>query len=304
MPSASPPRVVCLADNVVDCFASWGVMTPGGNALNVAVQAARLGARASYVGAVADDPAGRLIRRALAAEGVDVARLRVVPGRTAHCVIAHEAGERRFLRADLGVSIIELDAGDLDHVVGAHAVHTGRSSRLDDHLPTLAARAPLSYDFATVREPARVARVAPLCHLATFSGGDLLDGEAADLAGLALAAGARRCLVTRGAEGAELHGAGRVHRAPAARGSPVIDTLGAGDAVAATVLVGLLRGDAPEAVLADAMRLAARTCGHLGGFGHPAPIEVDGAAAVGMDAIYAGEPVATSEAAITREERP
>ena len=68
--------------------------------------ARRAGAETAYAGAVCDDVAGRLIRQALVEEGVDVSLLRIEPGPTAYCVIETQAGERTFVGANLGVSII------------------------------------------------------------------------------------------------------------------------------------------------------------------------------------------------------
>ncbi len=284
----SVPKIVGFGDNVVDCYAGRDQMFPGGNALNVAVQARRSGASSAYIGAVADDPAGRHIRAALIAEDVDIARLRILPGRTAFCVIGTKDGEREFLRADLGVSIIEPDAGDLDAIAAADAVHTGRSSHVDAHLADFAARTRLSFDFAVIRDEARIAAIAPHCFLASFSGADLPEPEAETLMTNTLAAGAAWCLVTRGDAGAMLAGRDGVHRTPPAP-AELIDTLGAGDAFIARCLVGLLRGEDPQALLPAAARQAADTCGHAGGFGHPAPMQIDETHARTLDEIYRGD---------------
>jgi len=143
-------RILAFGDNVVDCYSDAAVMFPGGNCLNHAVFAARAGAQAAYVGAVADDAAGRHIRAALAAEGVDISGLRRAAGQTAYCVIETRAGERVFLGANLGVSIIAPTPQELDAMAGFDAVHTGRSSHVDPWLPLMAARTRISYDLATV----------------------------------------------------------------------------------------------------------------------------------------------------------
>lgn len=283
--SVTKPAIVAFGDNVVDCYDDRGQMFPGGNAVNHAVFAQRFGATASYVGAVADDPAGRHIRAALRAEGVDISGLRILPGRTAFCVIGNRDGEREFLRADLGVSIIAPEAADLDRIAAADAVHTGRSSHVDAHLADFAERARLSFDFAVVRDAARIARIAPLCFLASFSGGELDDAGVAELQATVLKAGATWCLVTRGDAGATLAGSGGTWQVAAAP-ADLIDTLGAGDTFIARALVGLLRGEAPDAVLATAAEAAARTCGHAGGFGHPAPTDIDESGAKTLDEIY------------------
>ncbi|WP_432572865.1 PfkB family carbohydrate kinase [Kineococcus sp. SYSU DK005] len=264
------PRVLAAGDNVVDRYPATGLCYPGGNCVNTAVAAARAGAEAAYLGAVAPDAAGDLLRAALAAEGVRTDRLRVVPGRTAHCVVEVVGGDRRFASSDPGVSRFTPDAGDLAHAAGFDAVHVGRSSGLDAWLAAFAAASRLSYDFAQDGDLDRVRRVAPLAWLATFSTGHLDEDTAGDLAHAALGAGARWVLLTRGAAGAVLTDGTGTWRVPAA---PVdlVDTLGAGDAFTATVLVGLLRGTDPAAALRAAARAAARTCSRPGAFGHPAP---------------------------------
>lgn len=279
------PKVVAFGDNVVDCYADEDRMYPGGNTLNLSVYIRRFGGLSSYVGAVGDDPAGRHIRDSLLAEGVDVGGLRMGGGHTAFCLIGRRGGEREFLGADLGVSIITPRPADLMRIASADAVHTGRSSHPDAFLAEFAARARLSFDFAVVRDPARIARIAPLCFLASFSGGDLPEGEALALLDRARAAGATWVLVTRGAAGAVLAGPDGRHAVPARR-AQVVDTLGAGDTFIARTLHGLLLHEAPDTLLREAARQAALTCAHAGGFGHPAPIAVDRRRARPLSEIY------------------
>jgi fructoselysine 6-kinase len=259
--------IVAVGDNVVDCYPGLGRMFPGGNCVNVAVFARRAGARTAYVGAVAPDEAGDAIRGALAAEGVATDRLRILPGRTAHCVIGHREGDRVFLSFDLGVSMFRPDPGDLAYVAGFDAVHVGQSSGLDDALPDLARRAPLSYDFSSKLTHPRLDEIASRCFLAAFSGGSLSEAAARDLLAHAAARGARWTLVTRGERGALLGGGGRVF-ATVAQPREVVDTLGAGDTFIAVTLVGLLQGKAPKAFLPAAAMTAAETCGHFGAIGH------------------------------------
>lgn len=282
------PKVVAFGDNVVDCYAFRDQMFPGGNTLNLSVFIRRFGGSSAYIGGVGDDVAGRHIRDSLEAEGVDVTRLRIGGGSTAFCLIGHENGERVFLGADLGVSIIEPDAQDLALVASADAVHTGRSSHVEDHLPELASRTRLSFDFAVVRDRKKIERLAPHCFLASFSGGDLSRPKAEALARSTKDAGANWVLVTRGGEGALLAGtAGVFHAKP--EPTEVVDTLGAGDTFIARTLLGLLTDEPPDAIVAAASHEAARTCSHYGGFGHPAPIDVDRSRAKPLSEIYGAE---------------
>jgi fructoselysine 6-kinase len=248
-------------------------MFPGGNALNVSVFARRSGAETSYLGAVGADRAGEQIRSELHRERVDITSLRVDAGNTAYCVIGHRDGDRVFLAADRGVSWFEPRADDFRFIASHDAAHVGQSSGLDHVLAAIADRTRLSYDFATRRDGEHFRSIVPLCHLASFSGGDLAEHDAGQLAQSAVASGATWALVTRGRAGAVLAGPDGVRRCRAAP-SAVVDTLGAGDTFIARVLVGILRGDAPDLMLRDAALRAADTCTRLGAFGAGQPLHI------------------------------
>ena len=66
---------------------SFGVISkvsylPGGSGTNVIVQTARLGAEASYIAKLGDDPIGKDILTSLKAESVDVSGMKIKPGGT------------------------------------------------------------------------------------------------------------------------------------------------------------------------------------------------------------------------------
>ena len=280
-----PVRILAFGDNVVDCYRGQNLMYPGGNCVNHAVFARRAGAETAYAGAVCDDDAGRLIRNALLGEGVDFTSLRIEPGQTAYCVIETRDGDRVFVGANLGVSIIAPSPADLARLPHFDAVHTGRSSHVDAWLPRFAEATRVSYDLATVHDAERIARVAPHCFLIAFSAGGTSREEALALAQSARAAGARWSLVTRGIEGALLAGEAGVFEAPA---QPVdaVDTLGAGDTHIANVLVGLLDNRHPETILREAADAAARTCLTRGAFGYAATMNVDLSQMMSLEEIY------------------
>jgi ribokinase len=74
---------------------------PGGKGANQAVAAARLGARATLIGAVGDDPHGRELVKVLQAENVDLSRLLVREGRTSGLgmITVAEGGENQIVVA-------------------------------------------------------------------------------------------------------------------------------------------------------------------------------------------------------------
>ncbi|MCI9870492.1 PfkB family carbohydrate kinase [Arthrobacter humicola] len=262
--------LLAVGDNLVDCYPALGLEFPGGNCLNVAVQAARAGLRVSYLGAVGTDRRGTLIRETLAAENVDFERGRIVEGPSAYCVIGHQEGDRVFLDSHLGVSRFTLTEGDLAFAARHTVVHSAQASGTDEFIGLLAQQTLVSYDFSTVRDEAFIRGIAQHSFLASFSGSSLSSTEVDGLVELSLSSGAQWVLVTLGDRGAVLHAPGRVYSIPSV---PVesLDTLGAGDAFVANVLAGLVSGAEPHAFLYQAALKAAETCTHFGGVGHGSP---------------------------------
>ncbi|MEO3745416.1 ribokinase [Plantactinospora sp. B5E13] len=70
---------------------------PGGKGANQAVAAARAGARCAFVGAVGQDGFADQLRASLADAGVDVRRLRSVPGPSGVALIAVDAGAENLI---------------------------------------------------------------------------------------------------------------------------------------------------------------------------------------------------------------
>ncbi|MFZ9635620.1 MAG: PfkB family carbohydrate kinase, partial [Alphaproteobacteria bacterium] len=154
------PAILGLGDNTIDTYVSSGEQFPGGNAVNVAVLARRLGARASYLGCWGDDEGGAILRAALLAEGVDASRVReVAGGETARARIAHEDGDRRFLGARPGVrGRYALGEEDLAFAAAHDLVHTSCNSDLDGEIARIAQAARLvSYDYSEKWTEARLA---------------------------------------------------------------------------------------------------------------------------------------------------
>jgi fructokinase len=76
--------------------------------------------------------------------------------------------------------------------------------------------------------------------------------------------GLRAVAVTRGGAGSRLYTPGGVSDHPGVAGAAVADTVGAGDAFTAALVLGLLDGHAPDRINAFANRLAAHVCSQPG----------------------------------------
>ena len=271
-------KIAAMGDNVVDCYLARQEMYPGGNCLNVAVQARRFGAQSAYIGAIGRDPAGDLINDALAAEGVDMTHMRRLDDATAYCLIGHRNADRVFLDFDLGVSMFTPSEEDLEFLSSFDAVHIGQSSGLDAWVDAASGKALLSYDFSTRREPQHRKAIGRHCFLGSVSGDGLAESEITSIAGELLEAGTKWVLVTRGRAGAILHSRSASYSTSAQLIEPV-DTLGAGDAFIARTLFGLLEREMPAQVLAHAAKAAAITCGYYGAVGYPSAIDLGEATA-------------------------
>ena len=261
-------RVLGFGDNIVDRFLDRGLDYPGGNCVNVAVFARRLGADAGYLGVFGDDDAGAYLQASIAAEGVDVSRSRVRDGESGISTLRVEEGERTFLGWNGGGvtvrSPLELDDDLLDYVAGFDLVHSSVYSRSEPELPKLAGgRALVSFDLSSedeFRSPAYLDRICPSADLVLLSCSHLSVDETRALLADAVARGASVALGTRGTDGAivtdgrvTIDGDAHLVADPAT----IVDTMGCGDAFLAGFVVSLLGAGWSRSVPADRARFAA-----------------------------------------------
>ena len=277
-PGGTPaPSVLGIGDCTVDLYVDRGVQYPGGNALNVPVMMARLGARAAFLGCIGPDRLGRLIEEGARAEGIDLSRLRRLEAPTCWSRIRHRGGDRVFDGSRPATpGSYALGPDDLTWIGRFDHVHSSIYSLLDEELPrirrALRPGATLSYDFSEDYDAAAFERVAPHVDVAFVSETGRDAAGCAALAGHVAGFGPGTVVVTRGAAGAMVRSGGAVHEVPAAP-ARIVDTLGAGDGLIAGFLMALLAGSPPAEALAAGAQEAARVCGHDGAFGRGAPME-------------------------------
>lgn len=262
-------RVVSLGDLVLDVVVRLGqplalgadatskiTVTAGGQAANVAAWVAALGGSASWLGKRADDDAGRLASSRLTALGVELRGPVVEEGNGVIVSLVSPDGERSMC-PDRGVAI-ELAPGELDdawlacdhlHVSGYALVESpvsdaaiaavrlarGHGARVSVDLSSWS----VIRDVGPERFRARLEALAP----------DVVFGNAreSELVGEAFAG--PLWVLKRGADGCSF---GDDHR-PALAVPEVVDTTGAGDALAAGWIVG-----GPELALEAAARCVQR----------------------------------------------
>ena len=226
--------------------ASDWVVAGGGPAATAAVTLARLGVAAAFVGTVGDDDAGAFVRDGLAAEGVDVTGLAVVPGaRTPQSVIlvgpdgsrsiVHRPGDAEIPAVEPDAEWVHVDHAGYGRARGRLSVDGGNSiAGLDLHGVAL---------YAPTEERLRA---------------DFGDPERA------LAAGAETVVVTRGAGGSVAYTRDGAVEAPGVPCEPV-STLGAGDVFHGALLAYLVRGAPLAGALRAANSAASLSCRALDG---------------------------------------
>lgn len=270
MSAGSTARLVAVGDNCLDAYLTHGILTVGGNALNVAAQWRRNGWDARYFGAVGTDGEGDIVLAELAQVGLDPADVERRSGDTAVTLIRDDNGDRTFLLEAFGVGENYMPTPDR-YAAAATAdwVHLGTNANADLVRRLVSGGVAFSVDVSTAHFNLPLAGVP----LVFASGPDDPDVPVEPVFETFRAAGAGRVVLTCGRRGAWLDDGGTLHHAPATP-TEVVDTCGAGDSFIATFLTAFCceRRPADEA-LRMASVAAAETCTHRGGFPQaPRPI--------------------------------
>ena len=299
--SARPSRTLCLGEALVDLIceapiaslAQADTFAPhfGGAVANVAVVAARAGARVALAGGAGDDAWGRWLRERLEREGVDVQLFPLIPGAPTPIALVQVAadGEPSYQIYGGTIGTVVNALGDqVDEAVrDSAALFIGSNTLVgaEERAVTMRARQlALELERPVICDPnlrlhrwssradaaASVNACVPgaLLFRATAAEAELMTGEAdPERAALALIkAGAKIVVLTLGPDGAILRGPMRADVAGAK--ARVLSTIGAGDVLTGILLAKLaLSGFYPSAVaaaLGDAVVAAARACERLG----------------------------------------
>ncbi|GEK80077.1 PfkB family carbohydrate kinase [Agrococcus baldri] len=277
--------VVVIGDALVDEVDGASIV--GGAALNVAVGLARLGVPARLVAMVGDDAAGQLVREHCAAHGVELLATDAPHGTAVATAVRdgdtmryafNEAGTARFV--DLAGLELTLEAAPLVVVSCLALEHPAQLapllglSRSRERLLIDPNARPgyLQAEGARERFAAGLDALAARALLVKLSDEDaeLVYGEdASETASRWLGEGAGAVAITRGPAGAvvvtgEGYATALVPQLPA----PVVDTIGAGDSVLASLTASVITGDHEggwAGPLERAMAVAAATTRAAGG---------------------------------------
>jgi ribokinase len=259
---------------------TWGA---GGSAVNTAIDGSRLGLRTAVIAKIGFDSFGRIIVDELLREGVDISGLRVSStGRTGFTIVVIDRDGNIVMYGFKGVAE-ELDPSEVDNEIisTARYVHIA-SLRLDTSLKVAEiarkASAKISWD------PGRVLAKKGLKELEKMiKSVDIVlvnKVEASSITGLDIDKyresakilkdlGPELVVVKLGSRGVYAFGDGVDEEVPAVKVDRVVDTTGAGDAFAAGLIAGILRGYSLRKALLYANAVAALKITKLGS--HEAP---------------------------------
>lgn len=277
-------KLIAVGDHVVDFYRNTGESFPGGNAVNVAVHAARLGVEAEYLGAFGDDAMACMIRTALRENGVTYSHCPVIPGKTTKiCRYDVVNGERQFIdviTGDTWVGPLRLGKADDAVLEKADILVSSCNAKMPEQMPRMETLpAVFAFDFGEKEKYRTKAYYDAVCQgidLAMLSCGEMSVQEFAAFCAPLHTRGTIHVLATMGGAGQMLSVQGEILQAPINTITPA-DTMGAGDCFLAAFLCSLYAAGwrkhqpMPQQALRQALvagqRASAQNCLVQGGFG-------------------------------------
>jgi fructoselysine 6-kinase len=268
-------KLVAVGDNVVDCYLDRNEYFPGGNCVNVAVNAKRNGAsRVGYIGIFATDEPARHIKHALQQEGVDFQFSRDAIGITGQPKVAlTEDNDRVFVGGPKDTVQhrfkIQLIPEEIDYIKQFDVCHVSCYSSMESELAKIAKEIKVSYDFSNRKDLEYISSIAPSITYAFFSAAELSEAELNDFIAELAPFGFEVIGLTRGGEPAVFVHQGNSYKQKL-RKINVVDTMGAGDSLIAGFLTEYAKSGNVEKALEKGTLSAEKTCQEYGGFGYPA----------------------------------
>lgn len=272
-----------LGDNVIDYYINTNAAYPGGNAVNTAVHASKLGADSAYLGNLADDEMSEVIRGALRSHHVDFSHCITMKNSTTKCCdYTVTDGERSFVAVRLGDNWsgpMTLGTTELEYMKDFTIIHCCCNAKMEEEfhkarsLPAI-----LTYDFS-VKEKYRtedyLKKICPGLDLGLFSCEPMDEAAAAAFCRRFHEKGVRHVLITMGQAGSFVSNGASTVKGDVFPVDPV-DTMGAGDAFLTAFLLSLFKlgwikgrvmpEDALKTALQEGARYAADNCMVKGGF--------------------------------------
>ena len=250
------------------------ILQGGGEVATALVTLAKLGASATYVGKIGDDPVGYFIKREFDQYGVDTSHMIVEPGATslASMVMVDRAtGKRTIVGGQPTASDLqpnEVQPGVIEDARYLHLDGTFREAVLEVARRARSAGVTVVLDADVLSYDADVHLLVELTDILIPSKGFAQRFTGTDDPEQAIrimrSYGPRVVALTLGEQGSACHAGGRLFHTPAFA-VDVVDTTGAGDVFHGAFIFGMLQDWPFEKAATFASAVAAMKCRKLGG---------------------------------------
>lgn len=275
-----------LGDNVIDYYSNTGEMYPGGNAVNTAAHAAILGEEAAYLGNLGEDSMSQVIRDALIKFGVDFSHCATVSGGTTkYCDYQVIDGERQFVKVVLGEhwsGPMVLEPEHLAYMKEFTVIHSCCNAKMENEMWKVGELpAVFTYDFSMkekYRTEEYLKKICPWLDLGLFSCEPMNAAKARAFCERIHEQGVKHVLITMGSAGQYVSNGTELLKGKIERIEKPVDTMGAGDAFVAALIISMVRqgwkkGESMSAsvlrkALKEASSYAGCNCMIEGGFGY------------------------------------
>lgn len=277
-------RVIGIGDNVVDRYINKRIMFPGGNAVNFAAYARQCGAESAYLGLIAEDKEGKLVRDSLRTMGVDVSSSPLREGLTTErCDVVLNEGDRVFQGCSYGegeYKTLTLSEADVEYLKQFDVVHCGCYGCMEEEMKKLEGlRALRTYDFSSEEEYRTddyLKKVCPYIDIALFSAEEMDQEQAKALREKVIRLGTKLVVITNGTKGQILWDGKKEYPGLVKMVEPV-DTMGAGDSFFTAFVIAMAEGgyekekpvseEMVRQAFSKAAEFSAKTCLTEGAFG-------------------------------------
>lgn len=262
-------KIGLIGSTCIDDYLMNGKHHPyaGGGPVNMAVHAAEAGAKCTLFTAVGTDGYGRKLRDEIGKHDIDLSGVQLIRGRTPHCDVLLEEGERNLGDYDEGVMAeFRLRESDLESLVHMDVCIMDYWGNQQDFFPELKEKgAVLAFDCADRVDSELSGQLIPYCDLIFYSAqyrGEALYEQMRHLQ----ASGPHTVVATLGKEGSVVLDRKGIHISAVTPVEQPLDTMGCGDCYIGTFLACWSEGMPVETCMKTAGEAAARVLAYHGAF--------------------------------------
>ena len=265
-------KVLGLGDQVVDQYVNLNVMYPGGNALNFAAFARKLGYDAAFMGVFGDDANAAHVQQSIDSLGIDWSHCRISHGENGCAKVNIVDGDRVFIGSNeggvAGSEPLEINLDDLSYINGFSLIHMGIWGHVNHVLPKIADLGiPVSYDFSDEFDTGTIDAALPYVRYGFFSLSGMPVSQVKVLLRALYQERNELLVATRGSQSTVVYDGVAFHELEP-HVVEAVDTMAAGDSfLTAFLLAHVIEGEDVDASLLAGQRFAAQAVQLDGSFG-------------------------------------